>query len=115
MKHLFDFSYLHSLSDDPAFVPQMIQTFLKIVPSQVQALKEAMEKDDAIQSGLVLHQLKPSMQAFGCNTLIPEIIELELLAKTGHSPHTQIDRYHQLIADINQCIASLKQIQEQGF
>lgn len=115
MKHLFDLSYLHSLSGDPSFVPQMIQTFLNIVPSQVNSLNEAVEKDDANLSALVLHKLKPSMQAFGCNSLIPEIIELEQLAKTDHSPYTHIDRYHQLIQNINQCITSLMQYQEQGF
>jgi hypothetical protein len=112
MKHLFDLSYLHSLSEDPSFVPQMIQTFLKIVPTQVKSLKDALEKDDANQSALVLHQLKPSMQAFGYNTLIPEIIALEHLAKIGHSPYSQVDRYHQLIEDLNHCISLLEQTQK---
>jgi len=112
MNPIFDLSYLLSLSDDPSFVQQMIQSFLKIVPNQVQSLKEALDKDDAIQSALVLHQLKPSMQAFGCNALIPEIIELEKLAKNGNAPSEQTDRYNQLIEDVNQCIASLMALKE---
>jgi len=112
MNPIFDLSYLLSLSDDPTFLQQMIQSFLKIVPNQVQSLKEALDKDDPIQSALVLHQLKPSMQAFGCNALIPEIIELEKLAKNGNAPSEQTARYNQLIEDVNQCIASLMALKE---
>jgi len=112
MKPIFDLSYLRSLSDDPSFLQQMIQSFLKIVPNQVISLKEALDKDDGIQTALVLHQLKPSMQAFGCNALIPEIIELEKLAKNENAPSKQIERYNQLIDDVNQCIASLMQLQK---
>ena len=113
MNPIFDLSYLLSLSDDPSFLQQMIQSFLKIVPNQVQSLKEALDKDDAIQSALVLHQLKPSMQAFGCNALIPEIIELEKLAKNGNTPSEQTDRYNQLIDNVNQCVSSLIQLQKE--
>ncbi|MFO0414027.1 MAG: Hpt domain-containing protein [Bacteroidota bacterium] len=114
MNPIFDLSYLLSLSDDPTFLQQMIQSFLKIVPNQVQSLKEALDKDDPIQSALVLHQLKPSMQAFGCNALIPEIIELEKLAKNGNTPSEQTDRYNQLIDNVNQCVASLIQLQKEN-
>jgi HPt (histidine-containing phosphotransfer) domain-containing protein len=114
MKQQFDLSYLHSLSDDPSFVPQMIQTFLNIVPTQIESLKEAVENDDAKQTSLVLHQIKPSMQVFGYNTIIPEISALELFAKTGNAPSSQIDRYVELIDDISQCIASIKQLQKEN-
>jgi len=112
MKQPFDLSYLRSLSDDPSFLQQMIQSFLKIVPNQVISLKEVLDKDDGIQTALVLHQLKPSMQAFGCNALIPEIVELEKLAKNGNAPSKQIERYNELIDDVNQCITAFMQLQK---
>ena len=112
---MFDFSYLRSLSSDPGFVPQMVQVFLNVVPTQVDALKKALDNDDTLQAGLVLHQLKPSMQTFGCNALVPEIIALEQMAKAGDSPSNHANRYHQLVQHIEQGITTLKQINEQDF
>ena len=115
MHSSFDLSYLQSLSEDPAFIPKILHIFLNQVPLQVATLKQTLEENNPEQTGLILHQIKPSMQTVGCKGLIPEIIELEQLARNGFSPLDRIDRYHKLIQEIEVVISAIKDAAVRDF
>lgn len=106
-KSSYDFTYLNTLSDDPAFVVQMIRLFLEVAPVQLEELKKAIQNNDAGLVASVLHQLRPSLEVVGSENLAKECGEIETLMKTGSNPQQQMRTITKLIDSIHKLAEEL--------
>lgn len=89
---LYDLSYLRSLSEDPAFLENMIHLYLKATPELVEALRMAIADNDAEAQAKALHKLKSAAAAIGMDATKLEIETVEKLLKNGNSPSVGDER-----------------------
>jgi HPt (histidine-containing phosphotransfer) domain-containing protein len=68
---------------DPAFLAELINTFLEDAPSLLDNLGQALDKEDVAGVRLAAHTLKSNGADFGATTFSTLCQELEMLAKSG--------------------------------
>jgi HPt (histidine-containing phosphotransfer) domain-containing protein len=78
-----DLAQLEAAVDDPAFVRELISTFLKDAPGLVGSLRSSLEQHDLEELRRAAHTLKSNGTTFGANTLAVLSEELERSAQTG--------------------------------
>ncbi len=67
-------------SNDTKFIQDMVETFLKNTPGQVDALKEARNDGNWVNAAKLVHKMKPSVTFMGISalkTIIPKILDYE--------------------------------------
>ena len=74
---------LVSMIDDPAFVRELIGTFLADAPGQLALLRDALQREDTETVRRTAHTLKANGTTFGARHLAEMCQELETLAKGG--------------------------------
>jgi CheY-like chemotaxis protein len=72
-----------TVGDDPAFVAELIDTFLDDAPQLLADLRQALEQGDAAKLRLTAHSLKSNSAEFGALTFSGLCQELEALGKAG--------------------------------
>jgi HPt (histidine-containing phosphotransfer) domain-containing protein len=107
---LYNFEYIRSLSDNPDFLSTMIDLFSNTVLLYIEQLQQSIQNQNQLQAVKTIHQLKPTLQAFGCNALIPKTLELEHLLH-NNTPINQLeDRLTQLCNDLTHLITVFQKI-----
>jgi hypothetical protein len=88
-ERLYDLSLVESLSGgDKTFIKKMVALFIETIPSNINALKQALQKQDWEQVSKMAHKLKSSVDSMGIKTLRNEIREVESKAKKMESLET---------------------------
>jgi HPt (histidine-containing phosphotransfer) domain-containing protein len=75
---------------DPAFVSEMIDTFLVEASDLLKMMRDALEHEDATVLRRAAHSLKSSSAMFGATTVAERCRRLEELAKAGWSPGADV-------------------------
>ena len=109
---LYNFEYLRSLSDNPDFLSMMIDLFANTVVLHIEQLQDAVNNQNPLQAVKTLHQLKPTLQAFGCNAIIPDTLELEHLLHNNTPIHLLEERLTQLSNDLTHLMTVFQNIQK---
>jgi PAS domain S-box-containing protein len=78
-----DLAELEAAVDDPAFVRELISTFLNDAPGLVGTLRSSLEQHDLEELRRAAHTLKSNGRTFGATTLATLSEELERSAQTG--------------------------------
>jgi len=74
---------LTSTGDDPAFVRELLETYLTETPEQLEAIRAAIEADDAEMLVRPAHTLKSSSATLGAMRLSALARELEMAGRSG--------------------------------
>jgi HPt (histidine-containing phosphotransfer) domain-containing protein len=74
---------LASTGDDPAFVRELLETYLAETPDQLAAIRAAIEADDAEALVRPAHTLKSSSATLGAMRLSAVARELEMAGRSG--------------------------------
>jgi HPt (histidine-containing phosphotransfer) domain-containing protein len=74
---------LASTGDDPAFVRELLETYLAETPDQLAAIRAAIEADDADALVRPAHTLKSSSATLGAMRLSALARELEMAGRSG--------------------------------
>ena len=74
---------LASTGDDPAFVRELLETYLAETPDQLAAIRAAIEADDAEALVRPAHTLKASSATLGAMRLSALARELEMAGRSG--------------------------------
>jgi HPt (histidine-containing phosphotransfer) domain-containing protein len=74
---------LASTGDDPAFVRELLETYLSETPAQIAAITAAIEADDAAELVRPAHTLKSSSATLGAMRLSALGRELEMTGRSG--------------------------------
>lgn len=107
-RNKYDLSYLKSLSDDDAFIHQMMTVFLETTPDMLTELDAAKQQNSYVKAAAVLHKLKPAAATIGMLQLKAEIedIEKEIKSETIKSDiHKRID---DVLNSFNNCLIDLR-------
>jgi HPt (histidine-containing phosphotransfer) domain-containing protein len=67
--------------DDPAFLAELIDTFLRDTPALLETLRGALDQADAQQLRRAAHTLKSNGRVFGATTLAELCQQLEAIVK----------------------------------
>ncbi len=81
---LFDLSILEEM-DDEEYVEEILTLFLENMPTELDALKEAVAAQQAGKAYEIAHRLKSSVGLVKANVLLQLITGIEETAKTGNS------------------------------
>ena len=74
---------LRAMAGDPAFLAELIDTFLEDAPQLLDDLRQALDKEDAAGVRLAAHSLKSNGADFGATTFSALCQQLEMLGKSG--------------------------------
>jgi HPt (histidine-containing phosphotransfer) domain-containing protein len=74
---------LTSTGDDPAFVRELVETYLAETPEQLEAITAAIDADDADALVRPAHTLKSSSATLGAMRLSALARELEIAGRSG--------------------------------
>jgi HPt (histidine-containing phosphotransfer) domain-containing protein len=77
---------LASTGDDPAFVRELLETYLSETPEQLEAMTAAIDADDAAALVRPAHTLKSSSATLGAMRLSALGRELEVAGRAGSLP-----------------------------
>jgi CheY-like chemotaxis protein len=101
-KKPYDLSkYQASAQDNPEFLKEIVGIFVDIIPSQVQEMKTAAEKDDYAAIKRVAHKIKPNLLMFGVENGKDNIIFLNYFDETNAE---QIGELEQRINELEQTV-----------
>ena len=77
-----DLSYIYDISDgDREFIKEMLETFLKITPENINEIEVAQKNNNWKEVGRLAHKLKPTLMLIGDESLSKKINNLEKDAK----------------------------------
>jgi signal transduction histidine kinase/DNA-binding response OmpR family regulator/PAS domain-containing protein len=106
-QHYLDPAALDNLRDttggDPAFLAELINTFLEDAPPLLDNLRQALGKEDAAGVRLAAHSLKSNGADFGATTFSALCQQLEMLGKSG-----QLSGAEALLSRINEEFENVK-------
>ena len=112
-----DLSYIYEVCDgDPAFLTEMVSTFLRDTPELLQMLENHLSKEEWKQAARIAHKIKPSMQFVGLNGCMEALKELEQIASGKTEAMDRLpELYQQVAVTIQQNIPLLQEYLEQNF
>lgn len=83
-KGLYNLNRLQDLSKgNTEFTARMISRFLEMVPADLEGMEAAWKKNDLYAIGQIAHKLKPTLDIFQIETLLPVAAKLESLRKAS--------------------------------
>ncbi|MCH2043639.1 MAG: Hpt domain-containing protein [Saprospiraceae bacterium] len=99
-------SYLHDLSGgDTDFIQDIISTYLEELPKDLQRIEVALNQEDVLQVGKLMHKMKSSFQILGFDQMHEEAFTLEQeLKKASEISNSQSDRAKELIGNAQQSL-----------
>lgn len=77
MMNYYDLKMIDEMSGgDAAFTREMVETFVEELPGDVEAMKQAVENENAPLAYQIAHKMKPNLQLFGLDLSV-EIKKME--------------------------------------
>lgn len=108
---LLDLDHLKKIiGDDPAFIRQILQIFIRNTPEDMAALTRAVEKGSHEQVSFYAHKLKSAAGAIGYNEAYEDFKVLEGMGKEL-GPISEIEAHvNKLNAECSVCMVEIEQI-----
>lgn len=79
---LYNLDSLHDLSKgDANFIDSMLEMFVEQTQSVLEKIEDKIENNDFTEVYQLIHEIKPSIEIFGINSITDKVKELERLAK----------------------------------
>lgn len=103
---LYDFSGLGNLKDDALFIRKMQQMFIDTVPSQLDELKEAIERRDLETATHIAHKLKSTYGNLRIKTATEDMKRIEEYAK-NRSNINEISRLMHSVREVTNKIVQV--------
>jgi HPt (histidine-containing phosphotransfer) domain-containing protein len=101
------------VGNDPAFLRQVLQIFVRNTPQDMQALSESASAGNFEQVGFYAHKLKSAAGAIGYTQAYDDFKQLEVLAKNQY-PMAQIEqRVVKLSKECMSCMVDIEEIMNQ--
>lgn len=113
---LIDLTYLGKISDnDKAFMKDMIETFVKNAPNDIEVIKNLLKENNWSQIAGTAHKLKPAIKFMGIKPSIEKILKIEEFAKKESNLNQLEGIISQLETECQAAIKELKIILENDF
>ncbi len=81
---LYDFGYLKGMGvQDESFIPQMIQTYFKSVPSTLEKMEVKYLEEDCVEIGLLAHRLVGACRTFKMDKIVQSLEALEYAGESN--------------------------------
>ncbi|MDB4787291.1 Hpt domain-containing protein [Flavobacteriales bacterium] len=111
---VFDLDHLKRIvGNDPAFLRQVLQIFVRNTPQDMQALSESVATKNYEQIGFYSHKLKSAAGAIGYTQAYEDFKELEEHSK-NQMPIAQIEeRVNKLANECMSCMVDIKDVMNQ--
>ena len=107
---LLDLDHLKRIvGDDPAFLRQVLQIFIRNAPVDMKSLAEASEAGDHEQVAFFSHKLKSACGAIGFNSAYEDFKQVEAMAKELQDIQSIQEKVNALM---EQCISCMVDIEE---
>lgn len=108
---LLDLDHLKKIiGDDPAFIRQVLQIFIRNTPKDMGALVESVEKGSHEQVSFYAHKLKSAAGAIGYNEAYEDFKVLEAMGKEL-APMDEIQiKVSKLSSECASCMIEIEQI-----
>lgn len=107
---LLDLDHLKRIvGDEPAFLRQVLQIFIRNAPVDMQSLAQATAAEDHEQIAFFAHKLKSACGAIGFNSAYEDFKAVEAMAKELHDVqdiHAKVESLHQ------QCLGCIVDIED---
>ena len=98
------------VGNDPAFLRQVLQIFIRNAPKDMEALSQSVEQGNYEQVGFYAHKLKSAAGAIGYNEAYEDFKVLESISKE-QAPLPQIQKEVQrLSAECMSCMTDIEKI-----
>lgn len=99
---------LASGSDE--FVQSMIETFLEHTPQQLQEMLHAHQAGDLQTVGGVAHKIKPNIDLFQINAIVPDIRAVEEKGKDGINDEQLRQHLARVEEVLNECFKQMREL-----
>ena len=111
MKHL-DLSFIHkNVTDDPAFIGQLLDVFIAGIDEDVPKLRPAIEQGDHATIRATAHKIKSGFRSLGMVNITNQLQGLEDLAKDKADMSDILEafaRFNALLPEVRQEIQAFK-------
>ena len=108
---ILDLDHLRRIvGDDPAFLRQVLQIFIRTAPVDMQALADASEQENYEQVAFYAHKLKSACGAIGFNSAYESFKVLEAQAKELDSFEVIQPAVHELNQNCLSCMVDVEEI-----
>lgn len=108
---VLDLEHLKKIvGDDPAFLRQVLQIFIRNAPVEMGALNESVEAENYEQVGFYAHKLKSAAGAIGYHQAYEDFKTLEKLAKELHPMDEIKDLVNRMSQECMSCMVDIEQI-----
>lgn len=109
-KHI-DLSVLEEITDgSPELLHDMLDIFFLQVPTFIRDMEEANSHGESAKLGAIAHKAKSSVATMGITSLIQEMKDFEILAKSGENPERYATYINLFKANTEKAIEELKNI-----
>lgn len=108
---ILDLDHLKRIvGDDPAFLRQVLQIFIRNAPVDMKSLAEASDAGDHEQVAFFAHKLKSACGAIGFNSAYEDFKELEAMAKELQDAKAIQDKVNALSQQCLGCMVDIEDI-----
>lgn len=97
------------VGNDPAFIRQVLQIFIRNTPKDMAALMDSVNSENHEQVGFYSHKLKSAAGAIGYNQAYEDFKRLEIMAR-DRNPMTEIAESVNKLSD--ECMACMVDIEK---
>lgn len=106
---IYSLDKINEMADgDHDFINSVISVFLEEVPTDLEALEQALLDQDHVQVYKLAHKIKPNVDLLGMEQARATALEIETLGKQETNIAEIEKRFPILKTDINQVVAELK-------
>lgn len=108
---VLDLEHLKKIvGDDPAFLKQVLQIFIRNTPGEMGALAESVEAGSHEQIGFYAHKLKSAAGAIGYHQAYEDFKILEQMSKDLHPMDEIRDLVNRMSAECMSCMVDIENI-----
>jgi len=105
----YNLSKVYALSDnDPEFVNEILNLFVKEVPEDLAQIKEGIKKKDHKHAYAYAHKIKPTLDLMGLNVAFEEILQVEAWAKAEGKKKDIKETFKSVKNQVNDAVKELK-------
>jgi HPt (histidine-containing phosphotransfer) domain-containing protein len=105
----YNLSKVYALSDnDPEFVNEILNLFVKEVPEDLAQIKEGIKKKDHKHAYAYAHKIKPTLDLMGLNVAFEEILQVEAWAKAEGKKKDIKETFKSIKNQVNDAVKELK-------
>jgi HPt (histidine-containing phosphotransfer) domain-containing protein len=110
---VLDLDHLKKIvGNDPAFLKQVLQIFIRNTPIDMQALSKSVENKNHEEVGFYAHKLKSAAGAIGYSQAYEDFKKLEILAGDLHNMEEIASMVNEMNQECMPCMVDIQDIME---